>query len=164
MTEATWGELLGEESALVLRLGQLVFVWAKNTSIVKVVRVEKVDEDKLTRPNTALEVIIEVEVPPGLRQEPGPFTNFCREFVGADTAFFVTVADVKLLTGDLSDYDDNADRAMEGMLALDTRMREWLKAETKTPDARPEVPDIDAINEGDVAARDRVLRETEKKQ
>lgn len=41
-------------------------------------------------------------------------------------AFRLTEADVKLFTGDLSDYDGDAEKAMEAVLALDTRMREWL--------------------------------------
>jgi hypothetical protein len=77
MTEASWDELLGGESALLVRLGQLIFIWAKDTSIVKVVRAEEEFGEQV-------EVMTEVEVPPGLRQDGEPFMDFCREFVGAD--------------------------------------------------------------------------------
>jgi hypothetical protein len=49
--------------------------------------------------------------------------------------FALTKADVRLLTSDLSDYGGDSTRAMEGMLALDTRMRRWLKDEKSDPDA-----------------------------
>jgi hypothetical protein len=40
--------------------------------------------------------------------------------------FLLTPADVKLLTGDLSDYDGDAEKAMEAVLVLDQKMRDWL--------------------------------------
>lgn len=43
-----------------------------------------------------------------------------------ENTFALSRADVKLLTHDLSDYGGSAEKAMEGMLALDGRMREWL--------------------------------------
>jgi hypothetical protein len=43
-----------------------------------------------------------------------------------EDGFSLTEADVKLLTSDLSDYDGDPERAMEAMLALDQRFRDWL--------------------------------------
>jgi hypothetical protein len=40
--------------------------------------------------------------------------------------FLLTPADVKLLTGNLSDYDGDAEKAMAAVLVLDQRMRDWL--------------------------------------
>lgn len=130
MTETTWTELLGGESALLVRLGELIFTWAKGAPVIKVVRavpekpVAELSDEELT-----IRVILEIEPPADLSQDPeevDAFVEFCRAFVGADDRFSLGAADVKLLTGDLSDYDDDAERAMAAMLALDQRFREWL--------------------------------------
>lgn len=99
----TWEELLGGgDFYLIVRQGQLLFVWPKDTSIVKLVRCE---ED----PPTEVEVAFELEVPPGLRQDPESFVGFCREFVGTCTAATDLLTRVKdYLDG--CDYESNAER------------------------------------------------------
>lgn len=42
--------------------------------------------------------------------------------------FALSAAEVKLLTGDLGDYDGVAEVAMAALLELDQRMRDWLLA------------------------------------
>jgi hypothetical protein len=80
----TWDQLLGE-SALLVRLGQLVFIWSKDTSIVKVVRAAPSEgEAELSEAIATLDVALEVEVPPGLVYDGDPFAAFCRKFVGAE--------------------------------------------------------------------------------
>lgn len=74
----TWEELLGGESCLLIRLGQLLFTWPKDSSIVKIVRTEEETPEEV-------EVAFEVEVPPSLRQDSEPFMDFCRAFVGIPT-------------------------------------------------------------------------------
>jgi hypothetical protein len=132
--DTTWEELLGggdADSYLLVQLGQLLFVWPKESSFIKVLRNQKADPAELTKGGTDLRVALEVEVPPSLIHDPDPFATFCRAFIGMETTFALTKADVRLLTADLSDYGDSAERAMEAMLALDGRMRAWLKDEGK---------------------------------
>lgn len=50
--------------------------------------------------------------------------------------FHLGVAEVKLLTGDLSDHDGDAEAGMAAMLPLDQRMRDWLAVE-HDPAAEP---------------------------
>lgn len=50
----------------------------------------------------------------------------------ASDTFSLTPADAKLLTGDLSAYDHSAEKAMESLLALDQRLRDWLKEESSS--------------------------------
>lgn len=43
--------------------------------------------------------------------------------------FVLSTAEVKLLTGDLSAFDGDAQRGMEAVLELDQRLRDWLAAD-----------------------------------
>lgn len=85
-TTTTWEELLGGESALLVRLGRLVFVWAEATPTIKVVRVEPVEEVAVaTEEDLELKVVLEIDVPEGLDPKDSEgFGNLCREFVGAE--------------------------------------------------------------------------------
>lgn len=90
MMATTWDELLGE-SALLVRLGQLVFIWSKDSSFVKVVRAAPVEgEAELSEAIATLDVALEIEVPPGLRHDGAPFHAFCREFVGGADGTSIT--------------------------------------------------------------------------
>ncbi len=80
----TWQELLGSESALLVRLGQLVFVWAKGAPTIKVVRAEPVEVATATGEDLELEVAVEIAAPGDLdHRDAEGFEAFCREFVGA---------------------------------------------------------------------------------
>lgn len=80
----TWDELLGDgaDSYLLIRLGQLLFVWPKESSFVKVIRCDG-DPDQLAKAGSTMQVALEVEVPPSLRHDADAFVAFCQEFVGA---------------------------------------------------------------------------------
>lgn len=84
-TATTWQELLDGDSALLIRLGHLVFVWGKDSRTIRVVRAEPVpDEAQATAEDLELKVVLEITAPDHLdQQESESFEGFCREFVGA---------------------------------------------------------------------------------
>lgn len=80
----TWEELLGGESALLIRLGQLVFVWAKDAPTIKVVRADGMEATVAAAMDLELDVVTEIDVPEELDPKDSErFDAFCREFVGA---------------------------------------------------------------------------------
>lgn len=69
----------------------------------------------------------------------------------AGETFTLTRADAKLLIGDLSDYGDSPAKAMQGLLALDARIREWMgtpAADNSKPDPGAEGITITISREG----------------
>lgn len=81
-----WEEMLGD-GALLVRLGQLCFVWQAGSSVIKVVRMGADDQPDI---GSAGGGVFEVEVPPELkperhdhRHDHTAFLAFCQEFVGS---------------------------------------------------------------------------------
>lgn len=158
MTEATWTELLGGESALLVRLGELIFIWVKDALVIKVVRASPVEAAVAVGEDLEVEVVTEIEVPDDLAETPDSFTAFCREFVGATDEISISVEEAQLLADLFREIPEKVMSALEMTNDLLPGLIRRLRESGETPDARP---DIDAINEGDVAERDRVLRRVE---
>lgn len=97
----TWEKLLGDESAILIRLGQLVFIWAKGAEKISVVRAAQIDLQagkELRDADETLEVVLEIEVPPELTQhDADAFDAFCREFVGATAEDTISPEEAKAL-------------------------------------------------------------------
>lgn len=87
----TWEKLLDGDSAVLIRLGHLVFVWAKDASTIKVVRAEPVEAAVATAEDLELDVAFEIDVPPELgHHDAEAFETFCREFVGVGGNSIIT--------------------------------------------------------------------------